>query len=323
MRASRCLVLLLSLAGLFPAFAVAGTFPDRPVTIVVPFPPGGSVDGAARILGQELQELTGKSVVVENRAQGAGGTAGSATVARAAPDGYTLLFNASIHVVQPLINPNVHFDVVNDFTHIALIAGGPLIVTTHPSVPARNLKEFFETLKANPNQYTLATSGLGSAGHLTVEFLRQQAGVETPILAYRGGGPVLNDMVGGHVHLLADPMLSTLPNVQAGRLKPLAVTSRNRTPLAPDVPTFEENGLPPFEMLSWYGLWAPRDLAPDAAAFLAKEVAAVVTSERFKQRLGPLGFEPMYKDSAALKAFVVSEMSRYEPIVKGAKFKAQ
>ena len=252
-----------------------------------------------------------------------GGTVGSASVARATTDGYTLLFNASIHVVQPLINSNVHYDVVKDFTHVAMVAAGPLLVTTHPSVPAHNLKEFFDTLKADPKRYTLATTGLGSAGHLTVEFLKQQAGIDTPILAYRGGGPALNDLVGGHIHLLADPMLSSLPNVMSGRLKPLAVTSARRTPLAPEVPTIAENGLPPFEMLSWYAVWAPKDLDAGAAAFLGKHVAEVVGSDRFKQRLSPLGFEAVFKGPADLRAYVIEEMARYAPIVNAAKIKVE
>jgi len=303
--------------------AATQTYPAQPITIVVPFPPGGSVDGVARILGQELQESSGKAFVVENRAGGAGGTVGSASVARAPADGYTLLLNASIHVVQPLINANIRYDVVKDFAHIALIAAGPLLVTTHPSVPANTLKEFFDALKSDARRYTIATTGLGSAGHLTVEYLKQQAKVDAPILAYRGAGPALNDLLGGHIHLLADPMLSSLPNVTAGKFKALAVNSAKRTTLAPSVPTIAENGLPPFEMLSWYGLWAPPGIGPNVQAFLGKEVAAVVSSPKFRDRLTPLGFEPSYRDSAGLEAYVVEEIKRYDPIVRAANIKVQ
>ena len=303
--------------------ATAQSYPDRPITIVVPFPPGGSVDGVARFLGQDLGERTGKSFVIENRAGGAGGSVGSATVLRSPADGYTLLFNASIHVVTPLINPNIRYDVVNDFTHVAQVAAGPLLVTTHPSVPADTLKEFFDALKADPKRYTLATTGLGSAGHMTVEFLKQQAGIDVPILPYRGAGPALNDLVGGHIHLLADPMLSSLPNVNAGKLKPLAVTTAKRTPLAPQVRTIAENGLPPFEMVSWYAVWGPKDLPPDVMTFLTREIAAVVDSARFKDKLTPLGFEPVFRNSAELRTYVVDEIKVYEPIVKAAKIKLE
>lgn len=303
--------------------ASAQGFPTRNVVIVVPFPPGGSVDGAARHLAAGLNERTGKNFIVENRAQGAGGVGGSATVARADPDGYTLLFNASIHVVQPLINPNVKYDVINDFTHIALVASGALLVSAPPTVPAKTLSEFFDQLKADPKRYTLATSGQGSAGHLTIEFLKQQAKVDTPVVAYRGAGPVLNDLVGGHVHLTADPMLSSLPNVQAGKLKAFAVTSAKRSALAPDVPTIAENGLPPFEMLSWYGLWAPKGLDAAAAAYLGKEVREVVGSAAFKAKLAPVGFEPTYRDGAGLRAYMIEEMARYKPIVEAARIKVE
>ncbi len=147
--------------------------------------------------------------------------------------------------------------------------------------------------------------------------------MDTPILPYRGAGPALNDLLGGHIHLLADPMLSSLPNVTAGKFKALAVTSAKRTPMAPDVPTIAENGLPPFEMLTWYGLWAPRGIGPDVQAFLGKEVAVVVTSAKFRDRLTVLGFEPTYRDSAGLEAYVVEEMKRYDPLVKAANIKVQ
>lgn len=319
------LVVLGVLAATLPGWhlAQAQTYPSRTVTLVVPFPAGGSVDGVARILAGELQERTGKSLVVENRAGGAGGTVGSASVASAAPDGYTLLLNASIHVVQPLINPHVRFDVIKDFDHIALIASGPLLVTTHPSVPANTLGEFFALLKADPKRYVIGTTGLGSAGHLTVEYLKQQAQVDTPILTYRGAGPALNDLAGGHIQLLADPMLSSLPNVTAGNFKALAVTSATRSPLAPAVPTIAESGMPAFEMLSWYGLWAPRGLTADVKSVLAREVEAVVTSARFREKLAPLGFEPTFRDAAGLEAYVVDEMAKYGPIVKASNLKVQ
>lgn len=303
--------------------ATSQSFPSKAVTIVVPFPPGGSVDGVARILAADLAERTGKSFVVENRAGGAGGSVGSASVQRADPDGHTLLFNASIHVIQPLINANIRYDVINDFTHVAQVAAGPLLVMTHPSVAARSLKEFFEPLKAEPKKYTIATTGLGSAGHLTVEYLKLQAKVEVPTLPYRGAGPALNDLVGGHIHLLADPMLSALPNVKAGKLKALAVTTAKRTPLAPEVPTVEENGMPPFEMVSWYAVWGPKGLDAGAMTFLAKHIADVANSPAFKGKLAPLGFEATYRNATDLKRYIEDEMKRYQPIIQAARIKVE
>lgn len=317
-----------AILGLVASFVLAGaaaaqSFPTKNVTIVVPFPPGGSVDGVARILAADLAERTGKSFVVENRAGGAGGSVGSATVLRADADGHTLLFNASIHVITPIINPNIKYDVVNDFTHVAQVAAGPLLVMTHPSVPAKNLKEFFEPLKTDPKKYTIATTGLGSAGHLTVEFLKLQAKVDAPTLPYRGAGPALNDLVGGHIHLLADPMLSALPNVKAGKLKALAVTTAKRTPLAPEVPTVAENGMPPFEMVSWYAVWGPKGLDAGAMTFLGKHIADVAGSKAFTEKLAKLGFEATYRNAADLRAYIVEEMQRYQPIIKAAKIEVK
>ena len=170
---------------------------------------------------------------------------------RARPDGTTLLFNASIHVVVPLINRNVTFDVLNDFSHISLVADGPLLVSTHPSVPAATLTEFFALAKAEPGKYPFATTGLGSAGHLCVELLKMRTGATQEVVAYRGGGPALADLAAGNIKLIADPMLSSLPLVRAGRIKALSETTKDRTPLAPEVPRGAGRGLGPLEMLVW------------------------------------------------------------------------
>lgn len=316
---------LLALSMTLAATGLAGAseFPARPISIVVPYPPGGAVDGVARVLATELSEKTGKTFVVDNRAGGAGGVVGSSEVVKAAPDGYTLLLNASIHVVTPLINKNVPFNVVNDFTHVAGIAAGPLLITTNPSVKANSLKEFFAAVKADPDAFTFATSGYGSAGHLTVEMLKMSAGVNTDVVTYKGAGPALTDMIGGQVQLIADPILSSLGHVKTGRLKPLAVTSLTRSPLAPEVPTVAESGMPALEMLSWYGVWGPKNLDPVAGRFLNAAIQDVTTSAKFKEKLTVFGFEPMYKNSTELKAFVVDETKRYAEIVKTAGIKVE
>ena len=230
-----------------PHPASADTYPSRAITIVVPYPAGGSVDGVARFLADELAERLGVGVVVENRAGGAGGIVGAATVARAAPDGYTLMLTASIHVVTPFLFKNVPYDVVKDFSPISLVASGPLIVSTSKTTPARTLAEFFSLVRKEPDKFTFATSSRGSAGHLTVELLKRQAGLDTLVVAYRGAGPALIDVIGGRVQLIADPFLSSLPHVRAGELRALAVTSLQRVALAPEIPTIAESGMQPFE----------------------------------------------------------------------------
>lgn len=318
MKAFRFLLLGAALLAPF-APAAAQDYPSRPITIVVPYPPGGSVDGVARAFAAVAQEKTGKVFVVDNRAGGAGGVVGSNEVMRAAPDGYTFLLSASIHVVTPLINKHVPYNPITDFTPVAELAEGPLLITTNPSVKANNLKELFDLAKANPDSYNFATSGYGSAGHLAVEMLKLKTGATTEVISYKGGGPALNDMIGGQVQLIADPMLSSLPFVKAGRLKALAVTSKTRSPLAPDVPTVDEAGLGPFEMVSWYAVWGPKVLDAKPKAWMEKTVADVVKSDEFKQKLTLFGFEPKYRDSADFLKFETDEAARYEAIVKAAK----
>ena len=179
-----------------------------------------------------------------------------------------LLLTASVHVVNPFLYKTMPYDVVKDFTPVTLIATGPLIVSTTPSVPANNLKDFFDLVRKDPQKYTLGTTTIGSASHLVIELLKREAGVNTLVMTYKGTAPALTDLMSGQIQLLADPMLSSLPLAQAGRIKALAITSLKRQPAAPDIPTIEESGLPGFEFVSWYGLWGPKDLPADITAKL-------------------------------------------------------
>jgi tripartite-type tricarboxylate transporter receptor subunit TctC len=321
--AHRVVALIAALTVLVPAAAAAETYPVRTVTIVVPYPAGGSVDGVARYLADELADRLKVSVVVENRAGGAGGIVGAATVARAAPDGATLMLTASIHVVTPFLFRHVPYDVVKDFTPISLVASGPLIVSTSKSTPASNLAEFFALVRKDPDKFTFATSSRGSAGHLTVELLKRQAGLDTLVVAYRGAGPALIDVIGGRVQLMADPFLSSLPHVQAGELKALAVTSLKRVALAPDIPTIAESGMQGFEMQSWYGFWGPKGLSADLVAALESAVRASASSPKFKERLNLLGFEPIGTSAAAFKTYIDDEIAKNGKIVHDAGIQAE
>ena len=209
--------------------------------------------------------------IVENRAGGASGDVGANVVAKSDPDGYTLLLTASVQVVNPFLYKNVPFDVVKDFTPITLIAAGPLIVSTTPSVPAKNLKEFFELVRKDPQKYTFATTSIGSASHLVIELLKREAGVDTLVVAYKGTGPALTDLMSGQIQLVADPMLSSLPLAQSGRIKALAVTSLKRQAVAPKIPTVAESGFLASEFVSWYGLWGPKDLPADISHQIADQ----------------------------------------------------
>ena len=317
------ILLGLALLALVPVTAQAQDYPSRTVTVIVPFPPGGSVDGVARIIVDRLNQTLGSHFIVENRAGGASGNVGAHVVAKADPDGYTLLLPASVHVVNPFPYTNTPYDVVKDFTPVTLIAKGPLIVSTTPGVPANNLKDFFDLVRKDPQRYTFGTTSIGSASHLVVELLKREAQVDTLVVAYKGTGPALTDLMSGQIQLLADPMLSSLPQVQGGRIKALAITSLKRQPAAPNIPTIEESGLPGFEFVSWYGLWGPKDLPAAITAKLQRGVAAMLAEPEVKARLTTLGFEAIGSTPDDFAKYIESEMAKYGKIIHDANIKAE
>ena len=305
------------------AVANAQSYPNKPVQLVVPYPPGGTVDVVARIVAQGLSSQLGQQFRVENRA-GANGFIGSDYVAKAAPDGYTLLVQASIFVINPLFLPNVPYDTQKDFTPVSNLGSVPLLVVANPQVPARNLREFIALAKQDIKKYTFATSGLGSAGHLSEETIKRQAGIpDLLIVPYKGTGPTLIDLIAGQVSVMIDPMPSSYPHVKAGKLKPLAVTSKNRVSFLPDVPTVAESGLPGFEMVSWYGLWGPARLPKDVTAKLGIEAGRAVRSPLATERLGAQAFAAVGSSPEQFAAYIKEEIARYAKIVKQANLKAE
>ena len=318
----RALLVLASVLAL-AAPALAQPYPNRTVSVVVPFPAGGSVDVVARLLVQKLNENMGQNFIVENRAGGAGGAVGANAVAKAAPDGYTLMFTASIHIVTPFLNSKIPYDAVKDFAPVSLVAAGPLLVSTAPNVPAANLREFFELVRKSPDKFTFATSSYGSAGHMAVELLKRDAKVDTLVIAYKGAGPMLNDIMGGQIQLIADPMASSLPLATAGKIKALAVTSLKRVAAAPDIPTIAESGMTGFDFQSWYGLWGPKDLPADIARKLQAEVAKALAAPEVKERLGILGFEAIGSTAAEFAKYIDVESAKYGQIIRDAKIKAE
>ena len=311
-------VLGVVLFGLESTPAKADTYPSRPVTIVVPYPAGGSVDGVARIIAQRLTESLGHGFIVENRAGGVGGIVGASYVARANPDGYTLMLTASIHVVTPFLHKTVPYDVVADFTPITLVASGPLLVSTAPSVPAKTLGEFFDLVRKDPAKYTFATSSFGSAGHLAIELLKRDAGLKTLVVAYKGGGPALNDLMSGTVQLMADPMMSSLPLAKAGNIKALAITSLKRIAIAPEIPTVAESGMKAVDFASWYGIWAPKGMPADLVTKIQTEVARILNRPDVKEQFALLGFEPIGSTADDFTKYIREEMTKYEQIIKDA-----
>jgi tripartite-type tricarboxylate transporter receptor subunit TctC len=316
-------VFLLLAALLCATAASAQPYPNRTVSVIVPYPAGGSVDVVARLLVQKLNESMGQSFIVENRAGGAGGAVGANVVAKAAPDGYTLMFTASIHIITPLLNSKLPYDAVKDFAPVSLVASGPLLVSTTPSMPASSLKELFELVRKSPDKYTFATSSFGSAGHLTVELLKRDAGVETLVVPYRGAAPMLTDVMSGQVHLIADPMASSLPLAASGKIKALAVTSLKRVAAAPDIPTIAESGMTGFDFSSWYGLWGPKGLPADISAKLQAAIANALAQREIRERLAVLGFEAIGSTAAEFAGYIEAESARYGQIIRDAKIKTE
>jgi tripartite-type tricarboxylate transporter receptor subunit TctC len=324
MKYLHCLAAMgVALFGFAATPAMADTYPSRTVSLVVPYPPGGSVDGVARIIAQKLTETTGQNFIVENRAGGAGGIVGANYVAKSAPDGYTMLLTASIHVVTPFLHKSVPYDVVTDFTPITLVASGPLVVSTAPNVPANTLKELFDLVRKDPTKFTFATSSFGSAGHMAIELLKRDAGIETPVIAYKGAGPALTDLMGGQVQLMADPMLSSLPLAKAGKIKALAVTSMKRVAIAPEISTVAESGMNGFDFASWYGLWGPKGMPADLVAKIQATVTKIVQRPDVKELFATLGFEPIGSTPEYFAKYIKDEMARYQQIIKDAKIKVE
>ena len=320
-----CILAALSLAlfGFGSAPVVADIYPSRAVTIVVPYPAGGSVDGVARIIAQKLTEALGQAFIVENRAGGVGGIVGASYVARANPDGYTLMLTASIHVVTPFLRKTMPYDVVADFTPITLVASGPLLVSTTPNVPANTLGEFFDLVRKDPGKYTFATSSFGSAGHLAIELLKRDAGVNTLVVAYKGGGPALADLMSGTVQLIADPMVSSLPLAKAGNIKALAITSVKRIAIAPEIPTVAESGMKALDFASWYGIWAPKGLPAELVTRIQTEVSRIAQRPDVKEQFALLGFEPIGSTADYFAKYIREEMMKYEQIIKDANIQAE
>jgi tripartite-type tricarboxylate transporter receptor subunit TctC len=301
----------------------AENYPSRTVTVVVPFPAGGSVDGVARILVQKLNETVGQHFIVENRAGGASGNVGANAVAKAAPDGYTLLVSASVHVINPFLYKSVPYDVVRDFTPVTLLAEGPLIVSTTPSVPANNLKDFFALVRKDPQKYTFGATTIGSASHLAIELLKLDAGLDTLVVSYKGTAPALTDLMSGQIQLLADPMLSSLPLAQGGKIRALGITSLKRAAAAPEIPTVAESGMKGFAFVSWYGLWGPKNLPVDISTKLQTDIAKVLALPDVKARLNGIGFDPIGSGGEQFATYIRDEMAKYEKIIKEAKIKVE
>ncbi|VCU71267.1 Tripartite tricarboxylate transporter family receptor [Pigmentiphaga humi] len=314
------LALLFTLAGGMPAHAAS--YPDKPVRIVVPYPPGGTVDQLARLLAQQLAGQTGQSFIVDNRA-GASGVIGSEHVAQSPPDGYTLLLQATTFVINPLITPASPYDVRKDFTPVSFLGSTPMLVVAHPSLPAQNFAGFVELLRKQPGRYSLGAPAVGALGHLAEEAVKRDARLDFLVVPYKGTAPMLNDVAGNHVAAGIEAMPALLPMVRGGKLKALAVTGERRVPQLPGIPTVAESGLPGFDMVSWYGLWAPAGLAPAVLQELSAQIAKATRAPQLVGQMAEQGLQVQSSTPAELGARIDAETAKYQTIVKAANIKVE
>jgi tripartite-type tricarboxylate transporter receptor subunit TctC len=277
MRLTVVRLILAALAALVMTNAFGQSYPTRPVRVIIPFPPGGTLDTLGRALAQKLSDQMGQSFVVENR-PGGNGIIGADAVAKAPADGYTLLFNASTFVTAPMTMKQVPYSVVQDFTPVALVAKAPLSVAIAKDLPITDIKSLVAYAKGKNGQMTFAVGSIGSAGHLATELLKRAGGIEYTVVPYKGTAPAFQDLLGGRIDGFIDPILGSLQYHKAGQLRVVAVTSATRTPNLPDVPTVAET-IPGFEFYSWYGLWGPAKLPDDIRVRLNAEVNKALASD--------------------------------------------
>ena len=291
-------------------------YPNKVVRIVVPFPPGGSTDLLARKLGEKLQASMGQPVIVENK-PGAGGAVGSEFVAKAPPDGYTLLMGVTgSHGISVSLNLKLPYHPLRDFAPISMVVSAPLVVVVGPGFPANTLAEYVAYAKAHPEQVTHSSPGNGTSMHLTGEMFNLAAGTKLVHVPYKGSAGAVNDLIGGQVQSMFGDFLVVLPQVKAGRIKALAVTSARRHQLLPDVPTVSESGYPGFEALSWQGLFAPAGTPPDIVAKLNVETVRALASDDFRDAFAKQGFLVGGSTPAEFRAFIESEIPKWARIIK-------
>jgi tripartite-type tricarboxylate transporter receptor subunit TctC len=275
---------LLALACTALSGAWAQAYPNKPVRVIIPFPPGGTLDAVGRMLAQKLSEQTGQAFVVENR-PGGNGMIGADAVAKAAADGYTLLFNASTFTTGPMVVKSAPYDVVKDFSPIVLVAQAPLAVSVNNDVPAKDVAGLLAHAKANPGKLNFAIGSTGSAGHLATELIKKAGGIDLAIIPYKGTAPAFQDLIGGQIQGFVDPLLGAMNFHKAGKLRIIAVTSKTRVPTLPDVPTVGE-AIRDYEFYSWYGLWGPAKLPADVAAKLNAETNKALASDMRDKLVG-------------------------------------
>ncbi len=313
---------MLAAAMALTAMTVAGpvqaAWPERAITIIVPFPAGGGTDTFARPLAHQLGAQLGQSVVVDNKG-GAGGTLGAGVAARAPADGYTFFMGGAHHAVAPSIYKKLNYDIQKDFTPVALLAQPPQIIVVNPSkLPVTNVKEFLEKARANPSQINFGSAGMGSTHHLAGELFALKSGIKLTHVPYQGAGPMLTGLITGQVDVAFDGLGSSASHIRAGSIRPLAVASKERAPSLPDVPTVAEAGIPEYEVSTWYAMWAPAGTPPDIVKRMSEELVKALNTPKIKELWASNGTEVPNLTGADFGKFVDSEIARWAGVVKQA-----
>jgi tripartite-type tricarboxylate transporter receptor subunit TctC len=309
--AAAALVALAPLAGL-----AAEPFPGKQVRFVVPYPPGGPLDTVARLLGQKVGASIKQPVVVEN-VPGAGGNIGAGTVARAAPDGYTILMGAvATHAINPTLYPSIPYNAEKDFIAVTQVASTPNVLVVNPAMKASSVAEFIALAKSRPGKLNFGSGSTGSAGHLAGELFKSMAGIDMAHIPYKGAAAAMQDLIGGRVDLMFDNLASSLSQVKGGRVRALAVTTAKRTPLAPDLPTVAESGLPGFDISTWFGIFVPAGTPKPVVDRLHDEFVKALAAPDVREKMINLGAEPVGNTPEEFAAYVKAEAAKYAKLVK-------
>jgi tripartite-type tricarboxylate transporter receptor subunit TctC len=309
-----------ALAGLVLALiagvVMAQPWPSKPIKWVVPFAPGGTTDILARTIGEKLSVTLGQPIIVENK-PGAGGGVGAEQVAKSPPDGYTIMGGTiSTHAINASLYKSLPYDPVRDFAPITLIVRVPNMLVINPDVPAKDVRELIALLKANPGKYSFASSGNGTSQHLSGELFKVMTGVEMQHVPYRGSPPALADVVGGQVTMTFDNITTAWPVVKGGKLRPLAVTTAKRSPIAPDVPTLAESGLAGYEIGSWQGVFAPAGVPAEIVKRFNAEIVRIINAPDVRQKLVDMGAEPAPNTPEEFAAMVKAEVAKWADVVR-------
>ena len=300
---------------LAPVAYAADAWPSKPIQLVIPYPPGGSADLLGRPLAMQLQQQLGQPVVLEYK-PGAGGTLASQYVARAKPDGYTVFMVLAAHAINDSLYPKLPYDTRKDFAPVSLVANLPMVVAASGKLPAKNIHELIQAAKAAPGKLTFGSAGNGNTGHLAAEYFSSIAGVKMTHVPYKGSAGVVNAMLAGDIDLTFNSISTSMPHIRSGRMHALAVTSPQRSALAPEVPTVQEQGMAGFDVTGWYALIAPAGTPPENTQRLSREIAAALRQPQLQSQLAAGGYEPVGSTPEARQAHIEREITRWAAVVK-------